>query len=255
MSFFSGLEEGLEKYIEGFFKGRNRGKIHLLDIAKKMVREMRDHRRVSINLVYVPNEYYVSLSSKDWESFEHLTEAFSLELQDYLLQKAEEKGYTLATHPRVIFSVDEKLGSGQMEVVGRFGESGSGINIEKANNSEFEETMNYKPVKDTAPVPVITPKLKYRLEVVSGPLAGKKFTLEDYSLIIGRRESCDIVLLDESISRRHARLEYKKSSWHIHDLNSGNGTFINGSRVSSAALCPGDTVKLGATLCAFKVEL
>ncbi|NTW04929.1 MAG: DUF3662 and FHA domain-containing protein [Peptococcaceae bacterium] len=255
MSFFSGLEGGLEKYIEGFFKGKNRGKIHLLDIAKKMVREMRDHRKVSINLVYVPNEYLVSLSTADWESIEHLTEAFSLELQDYLLQKAEEKGYTLAAHPKVRFSVDDKLGSGQINVIGKFGDTAVSINNEKADKSEFEETMNYQPVKDTAPVPVITSRLKYTLEVVGGPLAGKIFMLEDYSLVIGRRESCDIVLLDESVSRRHARLEYKKGSWYIHDLNSGNGTFINGKRVSATVLSLGDTIKLGATLCAFKVEL
>ncbi len=253
MGFFSGLERSLEKYIEGIFKSKMKGKVNPLDIAKKLAREMRDQRKISVNLVYVPNEYEVSLSPADWDSIEYLDDALSAELQDYLSQKAKEKDYTLVSHPRVKFKVDEQLESGQIKVSGRFGKASTG-DI-GSRDSEFEETMNYRPVKDTAPVPLINSKVKYFLEVVEGPLANKVFQLEDYSLIIGRRESCDIVLPDESVSRRHARLEPKKEGWVISDLNSGNGTYINGVRVNSTVLSPGDTIKLGATLCVFKVEL
>ncbi|MEL7658703.1 MAG: DUF3662 and FHA domain-containing protein [Bacillota bacterium] len=254
MGFFSGLEGSLEKYIEGLFKSKVKGKINPLDIAKKLNREMRDRRKVSINLVYVPNEYEVSLNPGDRDSIEYLDDALSEELQDFLRQKAKEKEYTLVSQPRVKFISDEKLEPGQIKIEGKFG-GGSPENA-AVNASEFEETMNYRPVKDTAPVPVIkNSKVKYMLEVLEGPLSDRTFKLEDYSLIIGRRESCDIVLPDESVSRRHARLEPKKEGWIISDLNSGNGTYINGVRVSSTVLSPGDTVKLGATLCVFKVEL
>ncbi len=250
MGFFSGLEGGLERYIEAFFKGKFKGKIHPMDIAKKLAREMRDRRRISVNLVYVPNEYEVSLSSKDWDSIESLTDALSLELQDYLRQKAEEKEYTLVSQPRVRFISHEDLESGQIKIVGNF----VGASITEGGVSGFEETMKYRPIKDTAPVPVINPDLQYKLEVIDGPLAGKSFKLDDYSMIIGRRDSCDIVLPDESVSRRHARLEPQKEGWLISDLNSGNGIYVNGVRISAAVLKSGDTVKLGATLCVFKVE-
>ncbi len=252
MGFFSGLEGSLERYIEGFFRDKFKGRVQPLDIAKRLAREMRDRKRVSVNLVYAPNEYEVFLSQDDWESIAYLAEAMSSELQDYLRQKAEEREFTLVGPPRVRFSQDADLKPGQIRVAGRFGGGAGGE--AGGEVSEFEDTLNYQPVRDTAPVPVITPAVRYILEVREGPLAGKVYRLEGSPVVLGRRDSCDIVLPDESVSRRHARLEPRKDGWLITDLNSSNGTFVNGVRVRTATLSPGDTVKLGATLCAFKVD-
>ncbi len=252
MGFLSGLEGGLEKYIEGFFRDKFKGRVQPLDIAKRLAREMRDRKRVSVNLVYAPNEYEVFLSPDDWESISYLAEALSAELQDYLRQKAEEKDFTMIALPRVRFFQDSDLRAGQIRVSGKFG-GGTGSAAEN-EVSEFEDTLNYQPARDTAPVPVVSPTPRYILEVREGPLAGKVFRLEGYPVVLGRRESCDIVLPDESVSRRHARLELQKGGWVVTDLNSSNGTFVNGVRVRSTSLSPGDTVKLGATLCVFKVD-
>lgn len=252
MGFFSGLEGGLERYIEGFFRDKFKGRVQPLDIAKRLAREMRDRKRVSVNLVYAPNEYEVFLSQDDWESIAYLAEALSSELQDYLRQKAEEKDFTLVGPQRVRFSQDGDLKPGQIRVTGKFGGLAGGAAGSEV--SEFEDTLNYQPVRDTAPVPVISPALRYILEIREGPLAGKVFMLEGSPVVLGRRDSCDIVLPDESVSRRHARLEPRKEGWLITDLNSSNGTFVNGVRIRTASLSPGDTVKLGATLCAFKVD-
>jgi hypothetical protein len=56
------------KNIEGFFKDNFSGRVQPVDIAKKLAREMRDNRRVSISNIYVPNEYTVFLHQSDWES-------------------------------------------------------------------------------------------------------------------------------------------------------------------------------------------
>lgn len=255
MGFFSGIEGGLEKYIEGFFRDKFKGRVQPLDIAKRLTREMRDRKRVSVNLVYAPNEYEVFLSPDDWESISYLAGSLSAELQDYLRRKAEEKDFTLVAPPRVGFFRDENLKPGQIKVNGKFGgQSGVTADQEDPEDPEFEDTLNYRPVRDTAPVPVINPGPRYVLEVREGPLAGKSFRLDGYPVIIGRRDSCDIVLPDGSVSRRHARLEPHKEGWVITDLGSSNGTFVNGVRIRSTSLSPGDTVKLGATLCAFKVD-
>lgn len=258
MGFFSGLEGSLEKYIEGFFRDKFRGRVQPLEIAKKLAREMRDRKRVSVNLVYVPNEYEVFLSPDDWESISYLAEALSGELQDYLIQKAGEKDFTLVAPPRVIFHQDEELNPGQIRVAGKFAGPAGGLAEPKENESgdrpEFEDTLNYRPSRDTAPVPVVTQARSHVLEVMEGPLAGKVFRLEGYPVVLGRRESCDIVLPDGSISRRHARIEPQRGSWVITDLNSTNGTFVNGERIQAKTLSSGDSVKLGATLCVYKVD-
>jgi FHA domain len=64
-------------------------------------------------------------------------------------------------------------------------------------------------------------------------------------LIVGRHHACDVVLTDSSVSRRHARLVYRDEKWIIQDLQSTNGTVVNGTRVGRCELRPGDLLSLG----------
>jgi hypothetical protein len=64
-------------------------------------------------------------------------------------------------------------------------------------------------------------------------------------LLIGRHHSCDVVLCDPSVSRRHARLVFRDGSWVLQDLASTNGTAVNGVRVGRCELRPGDHLALG----------
>jgi hypothetical protein len=64
-------------------------------------------------------------------------------------------------------------------------------------------------------------------------------------LVIGRDESCDIVLPDPTVSRRHAKLVYRSGGWVIQDLASRNGTMLNGHRVGRSTVWPGDWLDIG----------
>jgi hypothetical protein len=81
------------------------------------------------------------------------------------------------------------------------------------------------------------------------PLAGEK-------VVIGQSPSNDIPLpFDPTVSRLHAVLESLPSGWCIRDLNSRNGTFLNGERIwGERPLRPGDEVRLGQTTLLFRVE-
>lgn len=61
----------------------------------------------------------------------------------------------------------------------------------------------------------------------------------------GRSSSCDVVLSEASVSRRHVRLHYRDGRWVLHDLNSTNGTSVNGARVGRCEIRPGDRLVLG----------
>jgi hypothetical protein len=65
-------------------------------------------------------------------------------------------------------------------------------------------------------------------------------------LLLGRHPACDVVLGDLSVSRRHARLRYHDGGWTLCDLESSNGTKVNGLRVGRCALRPGDRLALGS---------
>ena len=64
------------------------------------------------------------------------------------------------------------------------------------------------------------------------------------ALLVGRRESCDIVLRFANVSAHHCQLSCQDGYWYVKDLNSKNGTKVNGLRVASKRLKPGDELSV-----------
>jgi hypothetical protein len=64
-------------------------------------------------------------------------------------------------------------------------------------------------------------------------------------LLIGRSGGCQLVLADDTVSRRHAELFVEEGRWLLRDLGSSNGTYLNGRRIVEAEVRPGDVVHLG----------
>ena len=68
----------------------------------------------------------------------------------------------------------------------------------------------------------------------------------DRPLTIGRRAECEIVLQDDAVSGRHARIAWDTDTWQVEDLASTNGTFVNGRRVTRPTrLKSGDALRVG----------
>lgn len=68
------------------------------------------------------------------------------------------------------------------------------------------------------------------------------------ALLIGRHPDCDVVMADATVSRRHARLIFRDGGWIIQDLESTNGTRLNGKYVGRCRVRPGDQLALGDQL-------
>lgn len=68
---------------------------------------------------------------------------------------------------------------------------------------------------------------------------------ETTELLVGRHVACDVVLSGDTVSRHHARLVFRDGKWIVHDLESTNGTAVNGTYVGRCELCPGDRLVLG----------
>jgi hypothetical protein len=64
-------------------------------------------------------------------------------------------------------------------------------------------------------------------------------------LLIGRGSGCDLVITGATVSRRHAQLYFREGSWVLVDLESTNGTYINGCRIQRSQLLPGDALAFG----------
>jgi pSer/pThr/pTyr-binding forkhead associated (FHA) protein len=76
----------------------------------------------------------------------------------------------------------------------------------------------------------------------------KPFLLPSRRVLIGRAKECDFWIPLLSVSRRHCEITVDEVDIHIHDLNSHNGTFVNGMRVENATLHPGDFIRVGPIL-------
>jgi len=79
----------------------------------------------------------------------------------------------------------------------------------------------------------------------TGPALGTRYPLVEGSTLLGRQDTCQIVIEDESVSRRHASIEGEEGGFTIIDLQSTNGTFVNEERVSSHKLEDGDYLHVG----------
>jgi predicted component of type VI protein secretion system len=86
----------------------------------------------------------------------------------------------------------------------------------------------------------------FTLTMTVGPAAGQVVELQRRTLLLGRDPTCDVVVDDVEVSRRHARLIAQNGGYTVEDLGSTNGTFVNEKRIRSIVpLLPGSTIRLG----------
>jgi adenylate cyclase len=90
-----------------------------------------------------------------------------------------------------------------------------------------------------------------RLVIKSGPLEGTVFEIKQDKITLGRAETCDIILVDNSVSRQHAIITKQGEQYTLIDNQSRNGSFVNGVLVTTKNLSHGDTIRIGQTLLEF----
>ncbi len=93
-----------------------------------------------------------------------------------------------------------------------------------------------------------------RLIAIYGPLNCRTFYLEEPVVSIGRLESNDIRLEDPFVSRHHCVIRNEGEQYLIEDLNSANGTFVNGERVDTGSLKEGSLIEIGGSQFIFRLQ-
>jgi predicted component of type VI protein secretion system len=81
-----------------------------------------------------------------------------------------------------------------------------------------------------------------------------EFVLTPAPITIGRSPEADVVVPDERVSRIHCGVRLWDGEYTVRDLKSTNGTFVNGRRVETTALKPGDVIRVGSTALAFEAD-
>ncbi|MGH2857633.1 MAG: FhaA domain-containing protein [Solirubrobacteraceae bacterium] len=264
MSVLRSLESKIAGLVEGTFSRAFRSEVRPVEIARKLAREMEEHRTTSLNRVYAPNEYRVWLSPRDRERFAGYEDALASELVGYLLEHARREHLALTSRPVVEFETDERLG------LGEFGIETLAVDLaaEADNRSE-----RYAPPEPAAG-PIADPPgrtmifgsadrvaepleelARRRQETALLVMEGRRLVVGSEGVTLGRSRRCEIVVDDANVSRTHAEVRPRGGGWVLSDLGSTNGTRLNGRRLDQPEkLEPGDRIELGATTLTFELE-
>jgi len=257
MSVLRAIESRIEGLFEGVFGRAFRTHVQPVELARKLAKEMDEHRSVSVSRVYVPNEYTLFLSPGDRSQFAAYEGSLVGELQEYLGEHARREGYALLGPPRVLLETDADLAIGEFGIATRLTEA-----EEAPAAARLPE-----PVLVPGPAPLPTPPVEhapaptmiYRSSDAAEPepprqratltIDGRVVPLSADRVVLGRSRECDIQIEDGNVSRRHAELDRDgDSGWTVVDLGSTNGTEVNGRRITKrTTLDDGDRIGIGGT--------
>lgn len=254
MSVLRTLESKIAGLVEGTFNRAFRSEVRPVEIARKLAREMEEHKSSSLSRTYVPNEYRVFLSPRDRERFAGYETALADELAGYLLEHARRERFTLPARPVIEFETDGRLGLGEFGIqTGVVTPEQEHEDEELAAPEQSGRTMIYSNAGRLAEP--LEERARARAQTALLLVDGRRLVVGPAGVTLGRSRQCDVVLSDPNISRQHAEIRPRGGSWVLTDLGSTNGSRINGRRVDgSEVIRPGDEIELGATVMRFELE-
>ena len=212
------FERRLERLVEGAFAKAFRSGLQPVEIGRRIVREMDDRRQVGVRGVIAPNDFTVWVSGDDHKRLEGLETALLRDLADYAREHAREEGYRFVGPVEVSVETDPGMSEGDLWVDAEINEAGGG---------------------------------SIGSLVLPG---GDRIRLTESPLTIGRLDDCTVVLDDPKVSRRHAELRPDVDSFRVVDLDSTNGTQVNGRSVTNHVLTDGDEITIGDVVLRFEAS-
>lgn len=222
MGIFDRFEKGVERAVRAPFTKAFKSEVQPVEVAGALRRELDENVAVlARGRAIVPNHFTVILSADDYDRFAEWAQTLADELAEAVLVHAERQNYEFVGPVQVTLLAEDRLQVGELEVEsqtvrGALTPSGAG--------------------DDGGGRPVVE-------------VEGHSYVLAHPVTVLGRDETCDIVLPDSGVSRRHAELVVDHpgggTRLSVRDLGSTNGTFVDGQRITHQVLGPGSVVTLG----------
>jgi hypothetical protein len=213
-----GIENIVKKFLTKPFS-KTKGDLQPVELISALKNEMDNGVQVmSESRCVAPNKFVLSMNLEDYNKIASWgADAFISEIRDSLVQYAKSQNYSLLGNIEIVFQRNVEYPKGDFSI--------DAIAIKEA----------------VAPA---TAKVDSHPSVT---VNDHKYILTANKTIIGRGESADIVIPDKNISKIHLSIEKLPDKFLLEDLNSTNGTLVEGNRVEKAYLLDGNIITLGNT--------
>jgi hypothetical protein len=211
------FEKGLERAVNSAFAKTFRSGIQPVEIASALRSELdKKAAVVSRDRILAPNTFVVRLSPSDDDKMSALGDALGEELDTLVQNHAKAQGYSFAGPVSISVERDDQLSTGTLRV----------------DSSTAQGRVAWRGVVD---------------------VEGRRHPLVKSRTVIGRGSDADITIADAGTSRKHVEILWDGERAMVRDMNSTNGTTLNGGKVVEAALPPDSTITIGRTDIVFRV--
>jgi Protein of unknown function (DUF3662)/FHA domain len=212
-----GFERRLERLVEGSFSKAFRSGLEPVEVGRRLTRVLDAERTMGVDGIPVaPNNIGVYLSPDDFDRFESFADALARELAETAREHAKAEGYHFVGPVTVTLVADDELRAGECDIA-----------------AEIHEGLRVGSL--------VLPD-------------GRRVPLGEQPLVIGRNADCGVVVADARASRQHAEIRAQGNGFVVHDLDSMNGTLVNGTAIRQHPLTDGDEIRLGNTVLRFEAS-
>lgn len=244
MGLLDRFEQSLERLLEGTTGAIFRQKLQPAEIGKKLERAMLDNQRASVGSRIVPNAYTVRLNPKDYVQIEGFASGLSRQMEAWLFQVASRRELTVLDKIEVSFVEDASSPQRNPRIDAEITDHVR-PQAPPRRSQRPQGAHRHSPAQATSVFNVPSgSRGATRIALVTPN--GITHDIPEGSSTVGRAPENTIVLDSPDVSRRHARLERNGSHLRIYDLNSTNGTRINGEAIHISDVHEGDEIRIGS---------
>ena len=229
MSVLRNLESKLAGLVEGTFSRAFKSEVRPVEIARKLAKEMDEHKVQSLSRVYAPNEYAVWLSTEDRKQFEGYEDELARELSGYLLEHARREKITLVHEPA------DRVQDRRAAAARRVRHPGPAASSRRRASTSRRARATRATRWSTRPPSAFASRCASPIRAAAAPGCASEGARARSSARAARcsaaratATSCSTIA---NVSRHHAEVRPSGGSWIVNDLGSTNGIKVNGRRV------------------------
>jgi hypothetical protein len=225
------FERFIEHAVEGSLRRVFKAPLQPVQVAKAAARAMEEAQVIGVAGIEVPNVYRVRLAAADFDHIGEYAPRLCTELTRYLTEYARERGLSPVAEPRVELVRDAQRRPSRVRVEARFADLAP--ERQAAVEQAVEGTRQLRLADLAAATALAAPAARGHPDLWLEDNLGLRAPLEREAGVVrlGRAADNDVSITNQRISRYHAQLRWVESAWLVYDLDSTNGTFVDGERV------------------------